>query len=87
MKHTKTFQILFQFRNTFSTNWIPIFAVDRHFPVTHARVDRTQFPLKPAAGTTIHSHEGCTSDQICVDMNLSDSEGFSKNENLARLFL
>ena len=53
----------------------------------NAQVIRTQFPLKPAAGSTIHSGQGCTFDHICVDMDISDSEGFSENEHLARLFL
>ena len=43
--------------------------------------------MKPAAGSTIHSGQGCTFDHICVDMDISDSEGFSENEHLARLFL
>ena len=65
------------------SSWTPIFAVDRHFSVTDARVTRTQFPLKPAAVTTIHSGQGCTFDQICVEIDLSDSEGYSQNNNLA----
>ena len=68
-------------------NWTPIFAVDRHFKTRNARVIRCQFPLKPAAGSTIHSGQGCTFDHICVDMDITDSEGFSENEHLARLFL
>ena len=32
-------------------NWTPIFAVDRHFKTRNAQVIRTQFPLKPAAGS------------------------------------
>ena len=43
--------------------------------------------MKPAAGSTIHSGQGCTFDHICVDMDISDSEGFSENEHLARFFL
>ena len=68
-------------------NWTPIFAVDQHFKTRNAHVIRTQFPLKPAAGRTIHSGQGCTFDHICVDMDISDSEGFSENEHLAKLFL
>ena len=68
-------------------NWTPIFAVDKHFKTRNAQVIRTQFPLKPAAGSTIHSGQGCTFDHICVDMDISDSEGFSENEHLPRLFL
>ena len=68
-------------------NWIPIFAIDRQFQTTNARVIRTQFPLKPAGGTTIHSSQGCTFDKICISMDISDSDGLTRNENLARLFL
>ena len=68
-------------------SWTPIFAVDRQFQVTNARIMRTQFPLKPAAATTIHSGQGCTFHQICISMDLSDSKGLSQNKNLARLFL
>ena len=68
-------------------NWTPIFAVDQHFKTRNAHVIRTQFPLKPVAGSTIHSGQGCTFDHICVDMAISDSQAFSENEHLARLFL
>ena len=68
-------------------SWTQIFAVGRHFKMRNAQVIRTQFPLKPAAGSTIHSGQGCTFDHICVDMDISDSEGFSENEHLERLFL
>ena len=47
-------------------NWTPIFAVDRHFKTRNARVIRTPFPLKPAAGSTIHSGQGCTFDRKFV---------------------
>ena len=43
--------------------------------------------MKPEAGSTIHSGQGCTFDHICVDMDISNSKGFSENEHLARLFL
>ena len=68
-------------------SWIPIFAVSRQFPVLNGTITRTQFPLKPASGSTIHSAQGCTFNQICVNMDLSDSEGLSKNPNLAKSFL
>ena len=67
--------------------WTPIFAVDRQFSVTNAKIMGTQFPLKPAPETTIHSSKGCTFHQICINMDLSDSKGLSQNKNLARLFL
>ena len=33
--------------------WTPIFGVTRHFAVSNGKVMQTQFPLKPAFGTTI----------------------------------
>ena len=75
------------YREDVHKSWTPIFAVDRYFPVTNAQIIRTQFPLKPAAASTIHSGQGCTFDQICINMDLSDSKGLSQNRNLARLFL
>ena len=75
------------YRDEIQKNWTPIFAIDRYFPVTNAQIIRTQFPLKPAAASTIHSGQGCTFDQICINMDLSDSKGLSQNRNLARLFL
>ena len=47
---------------------------------------QTQFPLKPASGTTIHGAQGCTFDKICIDMDFSDSSGLSKNQNLTKSF-
>ena len=46
----------------------------------------TQFPLKAASGTTIHGAQGCTFNKICVDVDLSDSLGLSKKQNLAKSF-
>ena len=67
--------------------WTPIFGVSRHFAVSNGKVMQTQFPLKPASGTTIHGAQGCTFNKICIDMDLSDSLGLSKNQNLAKSFL
>ena len=67
--------------------WTPIFGVNRHFSVSNGKVTQTQFPLKPASGTTIHSAQGCTFDRIYIDMDLSDSPGLTKNQNLAKPFL
>ena len=61
--------------------------VTRHFEVSNGKVMHTQFPLKPASGTTIHGAQGCTFNKICIDMDLSDSPGLSKNQNLATSFL
>ena len=66
--------------------WTPIFGVTRHFAVSNGKVTQTQFPLKLASGTTIHGAQGCTFKKICIDMDLSDSPGLSKNQNLAKHF-
>ena len=75
------------YREDVQKGWTPFFAVDRYFPGTNAQIIRTQFPLKPAAVSTIHIGQVCTFDQMCINMDLSDSKGLSKNRNLARLFL
>ena len=62
------------YREDINQNWTPIFAVDRHLKTRNAQVIRTQFPLKPAAGSTGHSGQGCNFDHICVNMDISDSE-------------
>ena len=51
------------------------FGVTRYFAVSNGKVTWTQFPLKPASATTIHGAQGCTFNKICIDMDLSDSQG------------
>ena len=48
---------------------------------------QTQFLLKLASGTAIHGAQGYTFNKICIDMDLSDSPGLSKNQNIAKSFL
>ena len=64
-----------------------MFVDDSYFPVLNGRVTRTQFPVRPAAVTTIHAGQGSTFQQLCLDMDLSDSAGFQKYPNLAKLYL
>ena len=75
------------YNNSIDKTWTPIFAVDRQFKVRNGTVMRTQFPLKLASGTTIHKGQGSTFSKICLDMDISDSEGLAKNTNLAKIFL
>ena len=75
------------YTDTINKAWTPIFAVDRQFKVQNATVMRTQFPLKLASGTTIHKGQGSTFNTICIDMDISDSKGLTKNTNLGRMFL
>ena len=57
------------------------------FAVLNGKVARTQFPLKPADASTIHAVQGSTFKQVCIDMDISDSAGFQKYPNLAKLCL
>ena len=54
--------------------WTPIFAVQKQFPVRNGVLVRTQFPLRQAAASTIHSAQGCTVQQCVIDMNISESK-------------
>ena len=67
--------------------WTPIFAIDHHFAVLNGNVTQKQFPLIPAGASTIHAGQGSTFQQICLDMDTSDSQGFQKHQNLAKLYL
>ena len=58
-----------------------------NFAVLNGKVLHKQFPLKPAEATTIHSAQGDTCKEICIDINTPDSKGLQKKENLAKLYL
>ena len=68
-----------------SNTWTPIFAITRESPVLNGRVTRRQFPIKPAAGTTIHSCQGSTYDKICIDMDTSSSKHYKKISNDSKI--
>ena len=44
-------------------------------------------PLRPAGVSTIHAGQDSTFQQICLDMDISDSQGFQKHQNLAKIYL
>ena len=67
--------------------WTPIFAIDHHFAVLNGKVKQKQFPLRPAGASTIHAGHGSTFQQICLNMDISDSQGFQKHQNLAKMYL
>ena len=67
--------------------WTPIFATDCHFVVLNGKVTQKQFPLRPAGASTIHAGQGSTFQQICLDMDISDSQEFQKHQNLAKIYL
>ena len=73
--------------NDVPDTWTPIFAITRESPVLNGRVTRRQFPIKPAGATTIHACQGSTYDNICIDMDISSSEGFRKHPRTAKPFL
>ena len=60
-------------RGLYSTNidkaWTPIFDIERTFIYNFKTYQRIQFPLKPAAGKTIHKAQGSTVDEIVVDLS------------------
>ena len=43
--------------------------------------------MKPAGATTIHACQGSTYNNICIDMDISSSEGFHKHPRTAKPFL
>ncbi|KAK3097672.1 hypothetical protein FSP39_011969 [Pinctada imbricata] len=51
--------------------WTPIFDVNRNFLYNYKSYQRTQFPLKPAAAKTVHKAQGCTVDEIVIDLSQS----------------
>ena len=65
--------------------WTPIFAIDCHFAVLNGKVTQKQFqfPLRPAGASTIHAGQGSAFQQICLDMDISDSQGFQKTSKLS----
>ena len=67
--------------------WTPIFAIDCHFAVLTGKVTWKQFPLRLARASTIHASQGSTFQQICLDMDISDSQGFQKHQHLAKIYL
>ncbi|XP_062614811.1 uncharacterized protein LOC134276593 [Saccostrea cucullata] len=57
------------FHDGISENWTPMFEVQRSFLLNYNTFQRIQFPLRPAAGKTIHKAQGCTVDEIVIDMS------------------
>ena len=66
--------------------WTPIFVEKREMFVRNGKAIREQFPLMPAAATTIHKCQGSTLPAVCIDMNIQNSTKLSKNPERARAF-
>lgn len=55
-------------------DWTPIFDCQRSLVFNSTTFQRTQFPLRPAAGKTIHKAQGCTVDKVVVDLSQSRTQ-------------
>lgn len=59
------------FHEHINDDWTPIFDCQRSFVLNSTTYQRIQIPLRPAAGKTIHKAQGCTVDEIVVDLSQS----------------
>jgi hypothetical protein len=57
------------FHDGISDDWTPIFEVQRSFVLNYNTFQRIQFPLRPSAGKTVHKAQGCTVDEIVIDLS------------------
>ena len=57
------------YHDEINDEWTPIFEVQRSFVLNRNTFQRIQFPLRPAAGKTIHKAQGCTVDEIVIDLS------------------
>ncbi|XP_061184993.1 uncharacterized protein LOC133193009 [Saccostrea echinata] len=57
------------FHDGITEDWTPIFEVQRSFVLNYNTFQRIQFPLRPAAGKTVHKAQGCTVDEIVIDLS------------------
>lgn len=59
------------FHEHINDDWTPIFDCQRSFVLNSTTYQRIQITLRPAAGKTIHKAQGCTVDEIVVDLSQS----------------
>ena len=58
-------------------NWTPIMPVSRQFAAGHkgqVQVQRFQYPLRPAKAKSIHRAQGSTTDEVVVDLSVSEKQ-------------
>ena len=62
------------FHQGINDDWTPVFDCQRSLVFNSPTFQRTQFPLRPAAGKTIHKTQGCTVDKVVVDLSQSRTQ-------------
>ncbi|KAL9977890.1 hypothetical protein ACROYT_G015348 [Oculina patagonica] len=83
------------YNNSIDKNWTPLLEITRHFTInkrTVAQVMRRQFPLRAAAGKTIHRCQGDTLNEIVIEFPASRRDhmhyvGLSRVRNLSSLHI
>lgn len=74
------------FHDDINYKWTPIFVEKREMFVRNGKAIREQFPLMPAAATTIHKCQGSTLPAVCIDMDILNSPKMSRNPERAKAF-
>lgn len=57
------------FHDGIDNDLTPIFKVQRSFVLNYNTYQRIQFPLRPAAGKTVQKAQGCTVDEIVIELS------------------
>ena len=67
--------------------WTPIWATTHNISYWHITISWKQFPLCPATATTIHSGQGSTFKEICIDVDISALPGLQQSPGFAKHYL
>ena len=62
------------YHDNIDQTWTPIFEVSRNFLYNRKSFQRSNFPLKPAAAKTVHKSQGCTVDEVVVDLSQTNTK-------------